>query len=414
MTAAPTHSSTSPRYWQLLLDPEVKTVFITGCGGGFDFVQSVALIPELLKAGKKVVIGSFSFGNPSWIKGADIVWRHTTPPICEKADPETHIVVRVGSECEPDRRYGPEVGLCRYLDKAFPGKGPGPDGAWTLYAMYARAFTPTMLANLHARICNEHAVDAVVAIDGGNDSLMACDEAGVGDPIEDTVSVMTLAAGIQAVPEGAEDTARVEGLTAECAKDAGVDAAPVYLRRRLLARLLICAGLGCDRFQGCSDASTLRAISELTAMRCGPMGSASVTNGVDESGFLGCMAIEPNSEGAVRYRECVDVLQELASFRSIIANAVYATTLGGCYGDKQVPPSLKRRVVPGQLYLWPLMAMHWAFALPCVMIRNKLADHLAPCKSEADMLGACHAMRNAVKVRKYEVLPGQIGADDSD
>lgn len=38
-------------------------VMMVGCGGGFDFVHSMMLYPELKRLGKKVVLTSFSFGN---------------------------------------------------------------------------------------------------------------------------------------------------------------------------------------------------------------------------------------------------------------------------------------------------------------------------------------------------------------
>ena len=58
-----------PTFMNRLSDPTVKTVMLSGCGGGFDFVHAMTLYPELMRLGKNVVIGSNSFGNPNRIGG---------------------------------------------------------------------------------------------------------------------------------------------------------------------------------------------------------------------------------------------------------------------------------------------------------------------------------------------------------
>ena len=63
------HSYFLPTFLRRLADPSVKTVMLCGCGGGFDFVHSLLLYPELKRLGKSVVIGSYSFGNPHRITG---------------------------------------------------------------------------------------------------------------------------------------------------------------------------------------------------------------------------------------------------------------------------------------------------------------------------------------------------------
>jgi hypothetical protein len=58
-----------PPFLRRLADPSVKSIMLCGCGGGFDFVHSLLLYPELIRLGKSVVIGSYSFGNPNRITG---------------------------------------------------------------------------------------------------------------------------------------------------------------------------------------------------------------------------------------------------------------------------------------------------------------------------------------------------------
>jgi hypothetical protein len=49
-----------PSYLRRLANPDIKTVFISGCGGGFDFVHSMTLIPELKRLKKKVRTFNFN------------------------------------------------------------------------------------------------------------------------------------------------------------------------------------------------------------------------------------------------------------------------------------------------------------------------------------------------------------------
>ena len=54
------HSLFLPPFLRLLADPTVESIMLCGCGGGFDFVHSLLLYPELKRLGKSVVIGSYS------------------------------------------------------------------------------------------------------------------------------------------------------------------------------------------------------------------------------------------------------------------------------------------------------------------------------------------------------------------
>ena len=58
-----------PSFWQTLLQPLVQTIVLTGCGGDFDFCHSMLLYPALIRAGKRIVVGNYSFGDPNRIKG---------------------------------------------------------------------------------------------------------------------------------------------------------------------------------------------------------------------------------------------------------------------------------------------------------------------------------------------------------
>ncbi len=50
------------------------STFFKGCGGGFDFLHSMLLYPELIRRGKQVTILSFSFGVVKNLQRADVCY----------------------------------------------------------------------------------------------------------------------------------------------------------------------------------------------------------------------------------------------------------------------------------------------------------------------------------------------------
>ena len=349
-----TSSTFVPDYIRLIENPDIKTVFVTGCGGGFDFIHSMTLHSELLRMGKKVVFGSFSFGDPSDIKGGKEFWRGTRGESTSSSSPAFEVTaVLCDATCKGSDHYEPEVGLCSFLDTEFPVNAPH-----SCYAYSARSFTVPLLKSLYGKIFTEHEVDAIVMFDGGSDSLMVGSEAGLGDPIEDAVSIA---------------------------------AAATIDFPRLKERIVIAVGLGCDRFNQVSDAATLRAIGELTAVR----------------GFLGCASLHAGTQPHTIYKKCIEHLQGRANFRSVIANSIVASGEGG--SGFNVPEELRRRIPHGTLYLWPLMCMHWAFSITAVYNRSLLAPLLLESPSIDEMYTVLRQLRSRLhkegKLQKVELLP---------
>lgn len=326
-----------PGFARLLADPTVRTVLLCGCGGGFDFVHGLMLLPELRRLGKRVIVGSYSFGDPDRISNA--------PTVFEVGAVR---VKRVSARSVAAKSYGPEVHAAAFLDERFPEHGPH-----EILAYYARDFTVPLLSRFYAELVEQYAVDAVVLVDGGSDSLMAGDEEGLGDPLEDAVSLITVAD---------------------------------LVGPRL--KLLLTIGLGTDRFNHVSDASTLRAISELT--RAG--------------GFLGSLGLEPEGEPMRFYRALLEYLDARHSFRSVLSNSILAAA-DGWFGREELPPSLFSRVRPGGLYLWPLMAMFFAFDVEKVVARSRFPGWIRGAPTVDDCYRAILAGREAITLRPVENLP---------
>lgn len=328
-----------PPFLSRLADPAIKTVLVAGCGGGFDFVHGLLLHPFLERLGKRVVRCSYSFGDPHKIRGeAPIVFR------------QGEVIAKRVSGANTGRDfYCPEVHLCSFLDAEDPDHAPH-----AIYACYARDFTVPVLRALYAQLVEEHAVDAVVLIDGGSDSLMRGDEEGLGDPIEDCVSV-----------------------TAVSSLDGPRE------------RLLVAVGLGCDRFNQVSDAASLRAIAELTA----------------SGGFLGATAVHAGDASFELYRAGVDYLDARQGFRSVIAGSIISAGEGH-FGTRS-PPRLRSRVEDGQAFAWPLMSMLWGFDVNKVVERSLIAGWIREQTTVAGCYQALDRGRAALQgsLRGVEELP---------
>jgi hypothetical protein len=328
-----------PTFVVALADPDIRTVLLCGCGGGFDFVHSLALYPELRRLGKTVIIGSYSFGNPAKIAGA-------VPVFAE--DGATAMRVTAANVADP--HYGPEVHVCSYLDEVYSASAPH-----AVYAYYARAFTVHTLIRLYRQLIAEHSIDAIMLVDGGSDSLMVGDEEGLGDPIEDAVSINAVAS--------------LGGLR---------------------AKVLVVIGLGTDRFNHVSDAASLRAVAELT--RAG--------------GFLGAVSLEPSAPGSVFYRGCLEHIYQRQRFRSVLAGTI-DSAIQGWFGRDEVPPIVGPRVQPGDLYLWPLMAVLWGFDVEVVARRSLIGGWIRDCRSVPECYAELSKGRVALgaRLRGVENIP---------
>jgi hypothetical protein len=246
------------------------------------------------------------------------------------------VAKRVTGASQPDPYHGPEVHVCSYLDSLYPAAAPH-----SIYAYYARAFSVPLLRQLYEQLIRAHAIDAIVLVDGGSDSLTAGDEEGLGDPIEDAVSVTAVAS----------------------------------LDPQIL-KILVSMSLGTDRYNHVSDAASLRAIAELTQL----------------GGFLGAVSLEPSNPAYRFYRECLEHIYRGQGFRSVLAGTI-ASAIEGWFGRDVVPPLIQGRVNEGELFLWPLMAVLWAFDVKIVATRSLIANWIVECQSVREWTEAFLAAR---------------------
>ena len=259
------------------------------------------------------------------------------------------VAKRVTAASRPDPYDGPEVHVCSYLDSAYPDLAPH-----FLYAYYARAFSVPLLRQLDEQLILAHAVDAIVIVDGGSDSLMAGDEEGLGDPIEDAVWVATVAS-----PDPR------------------------------LVKILLSVGLGTDRDNDVSDAASLRAIAELTRL----------------GGFLGAASLEPSGPCCRFYRDCLEHIYRV----EVLLGSLGDDCLGhrGLVRPGRGPPAGRRPGERGELFLWPLMAVLWAFDVDRVARRSHIARWIVDCPTVSECTDAFLAARDRARaaIRDVENFP---------
>lgn len=92
-----------------------------------------------------------------------------------------------------------------------------------------------------------------------------------------------------------------------------------------LVRILVSVGLGTDRYNHVSNASSLRAIAELTHL----------------GGFLGSVSLEPSGPCFRFYRDCLEHIYRAQGFRSVLAGTI-ASAIQGWFGRDVVPPPWSR------------------------------------------------------------------------
>ena len=141
-----------PRFWSRLCDPDIKNILLCGCGGGFDFVHSLILYPELRRLGKNIFIGSYSFNDPQTINNEILTFGIAA------GDGQSIAVKLVDSSATGSAHYCPEIHVCSFLDKAFPED----QESHKLYAYNARKFTISSLLDLYDHLIDKHNLDAII------------------------------------------------------------------------------------------------------------------------------------------------------------------------------------------------------------------------------------------------------------
>jgi hypothetical protein len=261
------------------------------------------------------------------------------PPIGERLSPA---VLTVTTETPLLVPYFPERHLADWL--AAQGE------AAPIYAFERTGVRPLRAAY---RALAEHLqLDTLVLVDGGSDSLMRGDEAGLGTPGEDMASIVAAS------------------------------------RLGLPRKLLLCLGFGVDSHHGVGNAETLEALAELT--RCGA--------------YLGALSLLDQMPAVQRYRAATEyVCTQMPGDESIVCTSILAA-LAGRYGNHH--PTM--RTFGSTLWINPLMPLAWGVQLDAVAERLLYRDALRDTESFEEIRRAIMAFRQDAASLKAIRAPRRI------
>lgn len=289
---------------------QARRVLIAGAGGGFDVFSGLPLFFALRDAGVAAFLANFSFSF--------------LPPGGERLAPA---VLTVTTDTPLLVDYFPE----RHLADWFAIQGE----EVSLYAFERVGVLP--LREAYRALVAHLQIDTLILVDGGTDSLMRGDEAGLGTPSEDMASIV--AASRLEVPR----------------------------------KLLVCLGFGVDSFHGVGNADALEAIAALT----------------QQGAYLGALSLLNEQPAVQRYRAATEyVLSQMPDDESIVCTSILSA-LAGHYGDHHAT----RRTASSQLWINPLMPLVWGFRLDGVAARLLYRDALENTIAFEDVRRAIQAFR---------------------
>jgi hypothetical protein len=311
-------------FWDEL--EKAENVLLAGAGGGFDIFCGLPLYFALKSAGKNVHLANLSFSM-------------LPPPGTGAKERLSPSMLEVTADTPLFTNYFPELLLAQW----FRTQGE----ATSIYC-----FEGTGVKPLHAsyQTLAEHLqLDTVVLIDGGTDSLMRGDEAGVGTPEEDIASIL-------AVNE--LDIAR---------------------------KLLVSVGFGVDHFHGVCHAHFLEAVAELTR----------------KQSYLGMFSLHEDMPEVLKYRRvCRAVFHAMPHHVSIVSSSILSA-LAGHYGDHHETERTKHST----LWINPLMPVYWCFRLQQVAERILYPATIKETESYAELTRIIEVFRYEQDLlRPYEPI----------
>lgn len=301
-----------------------RRVLIAGAGGGFDVFAGLPLFFALRAQGKEVHLANLTF---SYLGGTTCDW--LAPGLA-----------RVDARTEGETQYFPEKYLCAWLET---------QGVSTSVFCFEKRGV-VLLRAAHALLVERLDLDAIVLLDGGTDILMRGDEAGLGTPAEDMVSLAAVA-GLASVP----------------------------------TRVICCLGFGVDAFHGVCHAHFLENVAALDT----------------EGAFLGAFSLLGSMPEGARFRDAVLWVHDQMPERQSIVNGSIVSALEGRFGDYHRTD----RTHSSTLFISPLMCLIWSFDLAAVARRSLYLQLLEGTESIFDVGARIEAFRKAVPSRPRTIIP---------
>ncbi len=298
-------------------------ILIAGAGGGFDVYTGLPMYARLKSLGKQVFLGNLSFAQLS----------------ATNAQKLSSALYAVTASTSGSDFYFPESSLARFLS----ARGE----EVTIYGFEKAGVSA--IREGYQYLSEELQLDAIVLTDGGTDILLRGDEASLGTPAEDMMSLAAVA-GIN-VP----------------------------------TRIVTCLGFGIDTYHGVCHANWLENVAALTK----------------SGGFLGATALLQSMPEVELYMNAVRESEGQHQERESIVNGSIVSSLEGQFGDHH----RTRRTESSELFISPLMSILWAFDLMAVARRNLYLDRLEQTRSTWDVLLAIEDFRATTASRRNRSIP---------
>ena len=303
---------------------KAENILIAGAGGGYDVFCGLPLYFWLKKAGKTVHLANLSSGALAF---------------CDATNP-TPALWRITAQTAATK-YFPEMHLSAWLTERY-GETPiftiAPSGARPVSAAYewlAQTLKP----------------DAIILVDGGTDSLMCGDEAGLATPEGDAVSLLA-AHELKDIPQ----------------------------------KILVCLGFGVDTHHGVCHAHFLENVAALSK----------------EDAYLGAWSVNRDSEEFQLYREACDYTFARLPRQPSIVNTSIIAAVDGSFGDIHAT----ERTEGSKLFINPLMALYWSFRLDGVVRRNLYLDQIRNTETAGEVSLVIEKFRDALpKTRPWASIP---------
>ena len=301
-----------------------QNILIAGAGGGFDVFCGLPLYFWLKKTGKHVHLANLSSGALGFCDAENPVpalWRITPQTAATKYFPEMHLSAWL------TERYG-ETPI-------FAIATSGARQVSTAYEWLARTLQP----------------DAIVLVDGGTDSLMRGDEAGLATPEGDAVSLLAANALVK-VPH----------------------------------KLLVCLGFGVDTHGGVCHAHFLENVAALSR----------------DDAYLGAWSLGHDSEEFQLYRDACEFTFARMPQQPSIVNTSIIAAVAGIFGDFH--PT--KRTEGSTLFINPLMALYWSFRLEAVVRRNLYLDQIRNTNTAEEVALTIEKFRDSLPgTRPWTTIP---------
>lgn len=304
---------------------KAQTVLLVGAGGGFDVFTGLPLFRFLKQAGKTVHLASLSSGALGF---------------CDAENPVPGLW-QITQHTATSSNYFPEMHLARWLSDRF-----GPTPIFAIEPAGARLVTAA-----YEWLAKTLSPDTIILVDGGTDSLMRGDEAGLGTPEGDMISLLA-ANLLSSVPR----------------------------------KYLVCLGFGIDAHHGICHAHFLENASALIA----------------DDAYLGAWSVTKEMEEFAFYRDaCEFVFARLPRQPSIVNTSIIAA-VNGSFGNHHAT----QRTEGSELFINPLMAIYWSFRLENVARRNLVLQQIENTNTFAEVSIAIERFRDRLpKTKPWLPIP---------